>query len=63
MYFYTVIIRSMEDILVEKLETIKLKNEEAFIAFNETFKSSFAKKGTILEHPNSVCKYLYIEYP
>ncbi|WP_271784769.1 hypothetical protein [Aquimarina algiphila] len=53
----------MEDILVEKLETIKLKNEEAFIAFNETFKSSFAKKGTILEHPNSVCKYLYIEYP
>ncbi|WP_299183949.1 Crp/Fnr family transcriptional regulator [uncultured Aquimarina sp.] len=50
----------MEDILAERLEKIKLKNKEAFIAFNEAFKSNSAKKDTILEHPNSVCKYLYI---
>ncbi|WP_299255602.1 Crp/Fnr family transcriptional regulator [uncultured Aquimarina sp.] len=50
----------MENILAQKLEKLKLKNEEAYIAFNETFKWSSAKKGAILEHPNSMCKSMYI---
>ncbi|WP_346882663.1 Crp/Fnr family transcriptional regulator [uncultured Algibacter sp.] len=50
----------MEHILEQKLEKLKAKSEEAYIAFNEAFKKGSAKKNTILEPSNNVCTHLYI---
>jgi len=50
----------MEDLVSEKLEEIKVKNEQAFEEFTSAFEEGFSAKGEILIPINKVCKKLYV---
>ncbi|TPN86933.1 Crp/Fnr family transcriptional regulator [Aquimarina algicola] len=50
----------MEDIVAEKLELLKQKNEEAYDEFTSAFETGASKKGEVLIPMNQVCKRLYI---
>ena len=50
----------MEDILSQRLEAVKRKNEAAFIEFQAAFTSGTAKKGAVLVATGVVCDQLYV---